>query len=418
MELSNIKEYYKENKLIIHCILIAILFFVNCFVPHFSYVGYSVVAICILLSNTSDGFSALVFSIPYCCIDDYSSVLLFFICFLIFLIKAYIVMYVIEKKKPNIAFLISLGVFAAYTLLPLFEYNVALFIKLGIICLLGAFFNLYLSNKDALRIKFNVSILALSMMISTCFYLTHFVSPYMKTKEVYYHDEDFIRFSSLLINPNTLAMLCEICLALLTYFIISNRCTWIDCLAFVTFSALGIFTLSKTFLILYCVMILTLLVYLCRSFKKQVFWIICSICIVVIFLIIFANDFIFTYLGRFMNVDPEDLTFNEIMNIVTTGRYDLWRGVADYLFMNPVILIFGRGLGAPLIESMSAHNFFLSLTYEVGIIGGILFMSLFVAPFIYQMKQDKKRINWRIVVPIVIISMLMMVEDLFLYVYN
>lgn len=327
-------------------------------------------------------------------------------------------MYVIEKKKPNIAFLISLGVFAAYTLLPLFEYNMALFIKLGIICLLGAFFNLYLSNKDALRIKFNVSILALSMMISTCFYLTHFVSPYMKTKEVYYHDEDFIRFSSLLINPNTLAMLCEICLALLTYFIISNRCTWIDCLAFVTFSALGIFTLSKTFLILYCVMILTLLVYLCRSFKKQVFWIISSICIVVILLIIFANDFIFTYLGRFMNVDPEDLTFNEIMNIVTTGRYDLWRGVADYLFMNPVILIFGRGLGAPLIESMSAHNFFLSLTYEVGIIGGILFISLFVAPFIYQMKQDKKRINWRIVVPIVIISMLMMVEDLFLYVYN
>ena len=90
----------------------------------------------------------------------------------------------------------------------------------------------------------------------------------MATKEVWYHNEEFIRFSCLLINPNTMAMLCEICLSLLTYYFISKKNEWIDVVSYVTFTVLGIFTLSKTFLILFTIMFVILTIHLLKSFKK------------------------------------------------------------------------------------------------------------------------------------------------------
>lgn len=417
MGLQNLKKYYKDNKLIFNCAIVAILFFVNCFVEGFSFYVFPLVAIFIIFSNISTGFSLLVFTIPYCCIDDFNSIYLFFGCLLIFLIRSYIVMLFIDKKKLPLPFVISALVFIVYSLLPFGDYNWAMVIKLGIILLLVLFFNLLLMYSKELNIKLNLSILAISMVISVCFYLTYFVSPYMASKKVWHNGDDFIRFTALFPNPNNLAMLCEICLALLTYYILKNKSTWIEVISYITFSILGFSSLSKTFLILFIVMICVLFIYVCKKFNKQVFWTIICICIGIMLVAIFANDFLFTYLGRFMFADPENLTNGEILNIVTTYRYGLWKSVIDYLLMNPVVLFFGRGLGAPLIESISAHNFYLSMIYEVGIVGSILFVAMFVILYFDYKRRTKSKFDWAILAPLLILGMLMMVEDLFLYIY-
>lgn len=50
MNFEKIKKYYIENKLIANCILLAILFFVNCFVGNFSYFIFFVLATMVAFS--------------------------------------------------------------------------------------------------------------------------------------------------------------------------------------------------------------------------------------------------------------------------------------------------------------------------------------------------------------------------------
>ena len=397
--------------------IIAILFFVNCFVQNFSIVVFSIVAIMIIFSNMSTGFSVFVFCIPFCCIDMYVSLIMFGMCLVIFTLRAYIVMLFFDKKKISPIIIISVLIFIGYSLLPIFDYNMGLLIKLAVICFLMAFWYLFLNYKKELDIRLNVSIMAMSLLLSACFYLTYFVSPYMATKQIWNYNDSFIRFTCMFANPNPLAMVCEIGLSLLCYYIVSNKAQWNDYLCFVIFAIIGIFTLSKTFLILFGIMFIILLIYLIRSFRAKAFWIVLSVCIVVTIVSIFASDFLFTYFGRFFAFDNVDFTINDFLNILTTGRYDLWKGVIDYLFMNPFVLVFGRGLGAPLIESMSAHNFYISLVYEIGIIGSILFIGMFLVTYFVQKKKTGEKFNPAILIPILIIGMLMMVEDLFLFIY-
>ena len=179
MNKKQILKYDNDNKLLCNCIFIAILFFVNCFVEDFSILTFIIVAMMILLSDMSTGFSMLVFTIPYCCLDGYISVLMFFGTFLVFLIKGYYIYFKVDKKKTHWLILTSVLAFLVYALLPIGEYNSGLFIKLGIIILLVLFFNLFMNYRKEMSIRFNLTVLALSLMISAVYYLTYFVSPYM-----------------------------------------------------------------------------------------------------------------------------------------------------------------------------------------------------------------------------------------------
>ena len=416
MDITKLKKYYIDNKLLVHCILIAILFFVNCFVPGFGILGYLIVGAMIILSNMSDGFSTLVFSIPFCCVDGYLSIFLFFICFMIFLVKGFI-KFKKDKKRISLGLLISICLFCIYSFIPFGEYTIGMFVKIGITLILVCVLILFIHYPRELNLKFNISVLAIGMLISSAFFLTYFVSPYIHDRPMSTADDYFIRFSALLINPNTLAMMSEICLALLTYFLIKDKFEWTDIIAYIIFSVLGISTMSKTFLILYFVMLVILIIYLIKKYKTKTMWWIGGFALVFLVAFFIKSDFFLTYINRFMFIDFEDLTFGEILNVITTYRYDLWCGVLEYLFMNPVILIFGHGFGAPLIEELSAHNFYITLVYELGLIGAGIFVTMFVFLFLEKKRTTGKLFGKAVWVPIIIIGLLMMVEDLFLYIY-
>lgn len=417
MSLENLKKYYTENSLIINCAIVAILFFINCFVEDFSLLIFMIVTILILISSKSNGFSMLVFCIPFCCMDGYKTILMFFISFMVFLIKSYYIYFKIDKKRISSPVILCLILFVTYSLLPFGEYNSGLWIKLGITLILALFLNLFLEYKKEIDIKSNISLLAVAFILSSVFYLTYFISPYIASKEIFYYGDDYIRFSCLLINPNTLAMICEICLSLLTFYILSGKFIWVDIIAFVVFSVLGVSTLSKTFLILFSILMLIIFIYALRKLKKEILWIIGILCIGITLLLILRPHFIVTYFSRFMYIEPEEFSFKTVINIVTTGRYELWMGTIEYLFMNPDVLFFGRGFGAPLIQSLSAHNFYISLIYELGIVGSILFVGLFISIVWTCMKKKHIKFNKAILVPIFMVGLLMLVEDLFLYIY-
>ena len=421
MDFAKLKKYYIDNRLIFNCGLLAILFFVNCFVADFSYLVFFVLMVGVLFENKQNSFSMLVFSVPFCGIDEYLGVYLLFACVAIFIIKNYIIMRFFDKLKVNWFVVCSIFMFLIYALLPIGEYSQGLFVKLIIIFSIVLLVNLFINYKGLLNLKFNLNVMAIGLIISAAFYLTYFISPYMNSKPIPIMTEDFIRFAALLMNPNALAMICEICLSLLTIYLIQDKFEWNDIIAYIIFAVLGLSTFSKTFLILFGILAIILFVYLIRKYKWKIAWLVCVICGLVMFAVIIKGDFLFAYLRRFVNInlnDNYDTTFGKFLNVLTTGRYKLWSAVLSYMFMNPIVIFFGRGLGAPLVASLSAHNFYITMIYELGIVGSILFVLMFVALILdYKKHNPDYKFKKAYLIPIIIIGLLMMVEDLFLYIY-
>lgn len=421
MTFENLKKYYMDNRLLCSCILLAILFFVNCFVSGFGYLIALVICGLIVAEDRKNGFSIIVFSTPLVGIEEgmggYIGVL---IALTIYLIKNYIIMFFIDKKKINYVTLSIFLVFVIYALLPIGEYNAQMFYSFGAIVYLFLLINIFVRYKDTLNLKFNVSVLAISLIVSSAFFLTYFISPIINDRKLFPMNDDFIRFAAFFTNPNILAMISEICLSFLTYFLIRGKWEWTDILAYIIFSVLGVTTFSKTFLILFAINFFILIVYVLKVYKLKALYVLLGTFVCGVAVILIKKDFFLTYINRFVGGwnTSMDTKYEQVLDIATTGRYKLWTTVLQYVYANPKVLFFGRGLGAPLVASMSAHNFYISLLYELGIVGSLLFIGLIVALVLAYKKEEPNFISKAIVVPITIVALLMCVEDLFLFIYE
>ncbi len=75
---------------------------------------------------------------------------------------------------------------------------------------------------------------------------------------------------------------------------------------------------------------------------------------------------------------PEDITsyedFTGVYEELGAGRAELHMKYVHYLLNNPLVIPFGRGFNNRLGVGSSAHNMYLSLINEVGLVGLILFL--------------------------------------------
>lgn len=418
MNFESIKKYYLDNRLKCNCVALAILFLINCFVPYFSIVAYVLTAVLIMFESKQNGFSLIVFCIPFCAIDDHISMIALFVVLLLYVVKQYIIMFFFDKKKINWYVLATMLVFFIYSIMPFGEYNLGWAVKLLIMMLLALILNLFVNYKEILNLKFNLNLLAIGLIISSAYFLTYFLSPIIRNKPLSTMNEGFIRFSALLVNPNALAMICEVSLGLLTIYLLQDKFEWTDIMSYVIFSVLGLSTFSKTFLILFSTMFIIMAIYCLKRYKLKAFYTFLIIGFVALIIFLLKRNVFIMYLRRFTtSIDSDFDSYEYILDVATTGRYQLWLTVLDFMFTHPIVLVFGNGFGAPLIASLSAHNFYISLIYELGIVGTLLCIAMFATILYVYFKQKQGKFYKSWIVPIVILGMLMMVEDLFLYIY-
>lgn len=418
MNFESIKKYYLDNRLKCNCIALAILFLINCFVPYFSIVAYLLTVVLIMFESKQNGFSLIVFCIPFCAIDDHISMIALFVVLLVYVVKQYIIMFFFDKKKINWYVFATMLVFFIYSVMPIGEYNMGWAVKLLIMMLLALILNLFVNYKEILNLKFNLNLLAIGLIISSAYFLTYFLSPIIRNKPLSTMNEGFIRFSALLVNPNALAMICEVSLGLLTIYLLQDKFEWTDIMSYVIFSVLGLSTFSKTFLILFSIMFIIMAIYCLKRYKLKAFYTFLIIGFVALIIFLLKRNVFIMYLRRFTtSIDSDFDSYEYILDVATTGRYQLWLTVLDFMFTHPLVLVFGNGFGAPLIASLSAHNFYISLIYELGIVGTLLCIAMFATILYVYFKQKQGKFYKAWIVPIVILGMLMMVEDLFLYIY-
>lgn len=159
-------------------------------------------------------------------------------------------------------------------------------------------------------------------------------------------------------------------------------------------------------------------IYCLKRYKLKAFYTFLIIGFVALIIFLLKRNVFIMYLRRFTtSIDSDFDSYEYILDVATTGRYQLWLTVLDFMFTHPIVLVFGNGFGAPLIASLSAHNFYISLIYELGIVGTLLCIAMFATILYVYFKQKQGKFYKSWIVPIVILGMLMMVEDLFLYIY-
>lgn len=417
-KLQNLKNYYLENRLLCNCVILAVLFLINCFVQYFGFAIAVVIATLMITEDRKNGFSILIFCVPFVGIEYYTGFYCLAVCLVVYLVKNYVVLFAIEKNKINWPVFIALMAYIVYALLPIGDYNIQFFIKFASIVLFFLLLNLFVRYTDILNLKFNLNLLAFALATSCFFFCTYFISPFLKNYRIWYYG-DFIRFTAFFtMNPNVLSMMCEICLSLLTFYMLQDKFVWTDILAYIIFAVIGLTTLSKTFLLLSSIMFVILIVYLLKKFKTKALWWLLGIFAVISVIFLLNKDFFMTYVGRFFSGWESDMdAYEQVIDVATTGRYKLWMTVLEYTFTHPTVLIFGRGLGAPLVATMSAHNFYISILYQMGIVGGLLFIGVFVALIVQYFKQNPHKVSKALAVPIVIMGLLLCAEDLYLYIY-
>ena len=418
------KEKYTKYKMLYNCIFLSFLFFLHCFWGGFSYIVFPILAFFMITSNIEDGFSYICFGLPFYIINADISSYIYYISILLYIIKSFFIVFVKEKQKIDLKLLILILVFLCYILLPFGNYNKNWILKF---CYFIFIFTAIIALRHKPQIynaEKNVKIISISLILSSLLCLLQPISTFLQSHTLLEIDITE-RFPALLGHPNTLAIFCEIILSALTYFIIKKPSNKFNSVLFLAVSLIGIVTQSKIFIIILFFLLSILTFKFFKINKKITTLVIFAFLFFICLLIAVFPDFSTTLFNRFFDSLKIDSIYH-FFDSLLTGRLDMWHDYLKFIFTHPKTLIFGNGLGANTIQTtfinhigdkvpfkISPHNFYISLIYQLGIVGTLLLISVVIC----SLKQIKtKPINKAILIPIIVIALIFLIEDSFLYI--
>ncbi len=416
---KEIFEFYLKKRFVCNLIILSILFFAHCFWGEMMYIVFPLLAIMIICDNLENGFSYIIFSLPFCFLNIYISVILYMIACILFIIKFYFIYFFKEKNKINWLLIASIFALLIYCIMPIGEYNLDKFIRILMFLAVFIAILMIIQKSSVFRGHFNIKLICLSILIASVFSLTNLFSPYLKEyMELLPLENNMTRFMALFIHPNVLAMFCEVLLSLLAFFIISKKNDKDDIFLFVAISITGLLTFSKTYLIIFVTQLAFLTIWCFFQNAKKTSIILFPLLFSALLICLLAPEIVAIFTNRFFGSIKDCNSFKDFLNVVTTGRFDLWQQYSSYIFHNPLVLFFGRGLGAPPLNLLSPHNGYIAIIYQLGIVGTILFIQSIFFIFREYFKQKPNKPHWAIIVPIVTLAMIFIVEDLIFYIFD
>lgn len=176
------------------------------------------------------------------------------------------------------------------------------------------------------------------------------------------------RFIGLSENPNYYTMDISIAMGCLVSTICISKIKPIYMILLAVLAVFGLMSVSKSFLLVFVVMVVILLLNSLRSggttfFKLSFALIVAGVCILV-----FAEEAIDTYIFRLTNVETDDISS------LTTGRTDIWLFYIKAILKDFRILFFGSGLGEIIDHGL--HNTYLEMIFYIGLVGVALYLFL------------------------------------------
>ena len=397
-----------------HCFIFFCLLIINCFYVQASYVSLSLLMILILFDSLKNGFPYIICYIPFCLLGGEIGIILYFCCILIYIIKAYAIIIFKDKTKPNLILLILSIALILYSLIHFQNININTFLNIAIFIFIILGLNLYVRKKEIFQFSYNIKLLCISIILASIMSCLYLVSPNLQNLITpFYLTTNLARFSALFPHPNSLAILCEIALSILTFFLLTEKKNIFNIILFCLITLIGLLTFSKTFILLLLVILIAIFIKGLKTNKKITLITTGIILLCAIIFCLVAKDVVNILIDRFFGRVTECHNFRDFMNMILTDRYDLWIEYLKEIFYHPTIFFFGKGLGCSPIEILGAHNTFISLFYQLGIVGLVL-LGFTIGYLIKQILKIEK-FNKAILVPIIVILLLLMVEDMILF---
>lgn len=205
--------------------------------------------------------------------------------------------------------------------------------------------------------------------------------------------EKLDRLSGFIGNPNHYSVALNIAImCFFVYVFYKNRKT--DLFYLIGLSGIGVYTLSKSFMLTFLLSIALLLLYLMN--KNPIIWI-KFLLGGVIFIFVLTRFVDIKYIS--IMIDRVSLSGIDNLNSYTTGRITRYLTYVVYILSDVRVFLFGDGLYNTL--EFASHNFFLEMVYYVGILGSLTFT------FIFAKLRDKKfrvqTVSWLFYSPLLIL---------------
>lgn len=219
------------------------------------------------------------------------------------------------------------------------------------------------------------------------------------------------RFMGFFLNPNVLAIYSIIILSVnMMHFLKGDWGLVKFFMSSVIIAVGGVFTMSKAFLLCLVILLIVFSVFYIKKNKVQG-WSFFSACAIIgiIFCLIFREK-ISDILNRF----TVDYGYDNILDVILTGRYSVWKAYINTWSSSVISIIFGCGVFVPNIWGKAPHSMYIGLLYNYGIIGCMLICATIVVYFL-EMKKDKYTFNMCNLIPLCMFCVIGVEESLLVH---
>lgn len=295
-----------------------------------------------------------------------------------------IVLFINRRTLPPLWILFAIYMVAVpYISLEFSSFHLLKWIKLlcGLLMMLYFFDRDSIGDADELFLYFiaGVILASLTYYLDSGFFR---ISRYKYEVGIYYagmseEEANLRRFAGLYNDPNyySVNVIISMCLAV---FLLHRR--KIPMPLFALIMALCFYfvkeTYSKSSFLMLAIPILAFL-YSNKLGKRRIlqFFSIAGISLVVIYLFLTDGGSAFGVIFKRLSTSGGDL------NSLTTGRLKLWIIYLNDLWPHPMVVLFGRGINAPLVNGVGTHNVYVQMLWNLGLVGSGILMGILLQIF-------------------------------------
>lgn len=403
--LQKIKEFcLKYNKIIFVAIITGLLFFANLFSPLwivatvFTFIFYvflnvgEIVAFCMYFNM-------------------FSGIETFYIASLLCGLAVIIAKYVIDlaKKRQKVYVLPLVLTFLYIVVFSLINYgydsNGALQGAL-IVSLLIVSYLLFVYRKQ-INVDESFKALMLGIFVSTVLALVSMLIPNFAHK-IYHFDQTYKRLKLLCLHQNHLAVICLFAMSYYVYKLVNRKGkAWVNIVFIVVLLTLGLFTLSKAFIMVAAIIILYAFICSVVIYKKKSLKIVIPSLIVMVAICFVAKDLVVKIIDRFVAYNKSSSFISQI----TTGRSGIWYRYFHEIASSVQKLMFGVGLFSKELVQIGPHNVIVYFLYRSGLVG-IILLSMLIWSYL-KAYSGKFSLGLKNCLPILIFIVVAMEEMIF-----
>lgn len=395
---KNIIDFYKKYQLIITLFVGTLLFFISTFWNPAIYVAAVFILASYAISSIEDIFAYSFYFILF------SGVIVFYIVIAVGTFLIVFIKYIVDicKKRVKVykwPLIATTIIVVIYSLIHYAVNKYSFFQGLLIIAFMYLIYVMFCYRDQIKFRKLFRSLFAgiavsavLTLMLywvdsAKVFVFDNWNYSFISIKDkVLFGSGDETRLVLFSFHTNHLAYICLFLIAYSVHSLINDKMTKLvlieDILFFVSGLVVGLFTLSKAFLVVLLFEIIYAIICLIIRYKKKSILPIAIFASVVIVLGLIFHNQIIDIINRLIPIGKVN-----IINEMLTGRLDIWNKFIDELLSSPVKLIFGEGLFTLDVVDIGPHNLYLAILFRFGIVGTLLLIALAI---IYAKSCEEK----------------------------